>query len=116
MLFSNQTLLASGAHMSRYLVQLAIHHYFRSQGHFIKTTLVRSVPLPVFVYFMKLATEKYGEIPVGKNEDDGSIFATFLRESRFHPSVRTTNWEAIKDILEKYKVRDVASSLYDPIR
>ncbi|KAF4590146.1 hypothetical protein EYR38_009444 [Pleurotus pulmonarius] len=97
------TLLASGAHMSRYLVQLAIHHYFRSQGHFIKTTWVRSVPLPVFVYFMKLASEKYGEIPVGKNEDDGSIFATFLRESRFHPSVRTTNWEAIKDILEKYK-------------
>jgi len=72
-LFSNATnllivkiLLTSGAHLSRYLIQIAIHHYFHTQAHFIKSPWVRNVPLRVFAYFLKLAQEKYGEIPRGK--------------------------------------------------
>ena len=59
-------LLTSGAHLSRYLIQIAIHHYFHTQTHFIKSPWVRNVPLRVFVYFLKLAEEMYGEIPRGK--------------------------------------------------
>ena len=59
-------LLTSGAHLSRYLIQIAIHHYFHTQTHFIKFPWVRNVPLRVFVYFLKLAEEMYGEIPRGK--------------------------------------------------
>jgi len=59
-------LLMSGARLSRYLIQIAIHHYFHTQAHFIKTPWVRNVPLRVFTYFLKLAEEMYGEIPRGK--------------------------------------------------
>ena len=59
-------LLTSGAHLSRYLIQVAIHHYFHTQAHFIKSPWVRNVPLRVFAYFLKLAEEMYGEIPRGK--------------------------------------------------
>lgn len=95
-------LLSSGAHLSRYLIQIAIHHYFHTQAHFIKTPWVRNVSLRVFVYFLKLAEDKYGEIPRGKGEDDGSVFTTFLKESRFPPQMKTFTWENVKEILEKF--------------
>lgn len=65
-LFVMQILLTSGAHLSRYLIQISMHHYFYTQAHFIKTPWARTVPMRVFIYFLKLAEEKYGEIPRGK--------------------------------------------------
>ena len=97
-------LISSGAQFSRYLIQVATHHYFRTTSHFIKSNWVRSVPFPVFTYFLKLAADKYGEIPCGKGDDDGTIFATFLKESRFPAGMKSTSWEDIRDILEKYNV------------
>ncbi|KAF8195571.1 hypothetical protein BJ912DRAFT_1021259 [Pholiota molesta] len=62
-------LLTSGAHLSRYLIQIAIHHYFHTQAHFIKTPWVRNIPL--------------------RGEDDGSLFTTFLKESRLPITMKT---------------------------
>lgn len=62
----SQILLASGAHLSRYLIQTSMHHYFYTQSHFIKTPWVRNVPLRVFTYFLKISEEIYGDIPRGK--------------------------------------------------
>ncbi|KAF8645256.1 hypothetical protein AX16_008081 [Volvariella volvacea WC 439] len=95
-------LLSSGAHISRYLVQIAIHHYFYTQSHFIKMPWVRNVPLRVFLHLLSLAERRYGEIPRGKSEDDGYIFTAFLKESRFPSHMRTVGWETIKEMLEKY--------------
>ncbi|KAF8895518.1 hypothetical protein BD779DRAFT_1499942 [Infundibulicybe gibba] len=95
-------LLTSGAHLSRYLVQIAMHHYFHAQAHFIKTPWVRNVPLRVFAYFLKLAEAKYGEIPRGKGEDDGSRFSSFLKESRFPVQMKNVSWETIRDIMDSY--------------
>ncbi|KAG5221334.1 terpene cyclase [Salix suchowensis] len=95
---SLETLLASGAHMSRSPFTTTFAPRVTSSR-----PLGSAVSPACFRLLYATRYKKYGEIPVGKNEDDGSIFATFLRESRFHPSVRTTNWEAIKGILEKYK-------------
>ncbi|KAF9077828.1 hypothetical protein BDP27DRAFT_1379534 [Rhodocollybia butyracea] len=96
-------LMSSGAHLSRYLAQVAIHHYFYTQTHFVKTRWARSVRLPVFIYFMQIASARYGDIPREKGQDDGSLFSSFLKESRYPPSMRSTNWETIRDILETYK-------------
>ena len=52
--------------MSRYLAQVAIHHYFHTQSHFIKTAWVRTLPLRAFLHFLRRAEESYGDIPVGK--------------------------------------------------
>jgi hypothetical protein len=98
-------LLSSGAHFSRYLIQVAAHHYFRTSAHFIKSNWVRSVSFPVFTYFLKLAADTYGEIPCGKGEDDGTTFSNFLKESRFPAAMKTTSWEEIRNILEKFNVR-----------
>ncbi|KAM6494345.1 hypothetical protein JOM56_010706 [Amanita muscaria] len=106
-------LLESGAHMSRYLVQIAIHHYFHTHSHFIKGTWVRSVSLRVFLYFLSIAERRYGEIPRGKNDDDGSLFALFLKESRFPSEMKSVSWETIKDILETYKFMPLCNK--DPI-
>ncbi|KJA21186.1 hypothetical protein HYPSUDRAFT_42305 [Hypholoma sublateritium FD-334 SS-4] len=106
-------LLTSGAHLSRYLIQIAIHHYFHTQTHFIKTPWVRSVPLRVFAYFLTLAEEKYGEIPRGKGEDDGSLFTTFLKESRLPSLMKSVSWETIKTLLETYHF--IPFSNKDPI-
>lgn len=54
---------------------------------------------------MLKAGEMYGNIPAGKGEDDGSVFSTFLKESKYPKDLRSVNWEDIRDILEKYKVR-----------
>ncbi|KAF9533110.1 hypothetical protein CPB83DRAFT_942409 [Crepidotus variabilis] len=96
-------LLSSGAQLSRYLIQIAIHHYFHTQSHFIKTAWVRSVSLKVFTYFLKIAGERYGEIPHRRGEDDGTTFSNFLKESKLSAQRKTITWEAIRDILETYK-------------
>jgi hypothetical protein len=62
------------------------------------------VPLPVFSYFLKLASQLYGDVPVGKGEDDGAVFGEFLKESRFPIAMKSIAWEEIRDIMEKYKV------------
>ncbi|KAF5382555.1 hypothetical protein D9615_002846 [Tricholomella constricta] len=95
-------LLTSGAHLSRYLIQVSMHHYFFAQSHFVKTPWVRNIPLGVFTYFLKLAVDMYGDIPRGKGEDDGSLFNTFLKESRLTPTLKSVGWETIKEILETY--------------
>lgn len=99
-------MLSSGAMLSRYLAQIAIHHYFRTTPHaFIKGIWSRSVPFPVFTHFMTVAGKMYGHIPTGKGEDDGSVFATFLKESRVPVEMKSVSWEEIRDILEVYRVR-----------
>ncbi|KAJ6584983.1 hypothetical protein B0H19DRAFT_1107570 [Mycena capillaripes] len=97
-------LLASGAHLSRYLVQVAFHHFFHCQSHFIKpsTPWVRHVSLETFSYLLQLAAKKYGQIPRGKNEDDGALFATFIKEAKFPADSQSVKWETIRDIFEKY--------------
>jgi len=99
-----QILISSGAHLSRYLVQLAIHHHFRSYVPFIKTPWVRSMSTSTFVYLMSVATKRYGDIPTGKGDDDGTIFSEFLRESRYPTEQKHVKWEEVRDILQKYKV------------
>ncbi|KIM89376.1 hypothetical protein PILCRDRAFT_813299 [Piloderma croceum F 1598] len=97
-------LLCSGATLSRYLIQVAIHHYFRTTSHsFIKTTWVRTVPFPVFTYFLKVSSDLYGEIPLAKGEDDGSIFSSFLKESRLPDELKSVSWENVRDVLQDYK-------------
>lgn len=100
-----QILLSSGATLSRYLIQVAIHHYFRTTSHpFIKTTWTRSIPFPIFTHFLKVAADMYGDIPLAKGEDDGSVFASFLKESRLPAEIKSIKWEEIRDILDMYKV------------
>ncbi|KAI0648012.1 hypothetical protein C8Q79DRAFT_999501 [Trametes meyenii] len=96
-------LLSSGAHLSRYLVQCAMHHYFRTQVPFIKTRWVRTIPLPVFSYFLSIAARMYGDIPVAKGEDDGCILSLLLKQSRFPSEYRAAQWEQVRDVVEKYK-------------
>ncbi|KAJ7095869.1 hypothetical protein B0H15DRAFT_827409 [Mycena belliarum] len=97
-------LLASGAHLSRYLVQVAFHHFFHSQSHFLKpaASWVRHVPLTTFSYFLNLAAERYGDIPRAKGEDDGALFATFIKEAKLPPESQRVSWETIRDIFENY--------------
>ncbi|KAJ7109731.1 hypothetical protein C8R43DRAFT_1079587 [Mycena crocata] len=97
-------LLASGAHFSRYLVQVAFHHFFHSQSHFIKPSVpwARHVELGAFCYLMSLAADKYGDIPRGKNEDDGALFTTFIKEAKLPPESQRVSWEVIRDIFENY--------------
>ncbi|KAG6830977.1 hypothetical protein H0H87_006628 [Tephrocybe sp. NHM501043] len=47
-------LLTSGAHLSRYLVQVSMHHYFHTATYFIKSNWVRNVPFGVFMHFLKV--------------------------------------------------------------
>ena len=105
-----QILISSGAHLSRYLVQLAMHHHFRSYVPFIKTPWVRSMSTTAFVYLMSVATKRYGNIPTCKGEDDGTIFTEFLRESRYPTEQKHVKWEEVRDILEKYKVSRITKS------
>ncbi|KAF9220958.1 hypothetical protein BS17DRAFT_786268 [Gyrodon lividus] len=106
-------LVSSGAYVSRYLLQVAIHHYFRSASHFVKTPWVRTIPLPVFTHFMKITSGLFDEIPLGKNEDDGYIFQSFLKESRLPPDMKNTKWEDVREILDKYKF--IPFSMKDPL-
>ncbi|KAI0754973.1 hypothetical protein C8Q80DRAFT_401725 [Daedaleopsis nitida] len=96
-------LLGSGAHLSRYLVQLAMHHYFRTQVTFIKTRWVRTLTFPVFAHFLSIAARMYGNIPTGKSEDDGTILTMFMKQNRFPTEYRAAKWEQVRDVVEKYK-------------
>ncbi|THH16562.1 hypothetical protein EW146_g4100 [Bondarzewia mesenterica] len=97
-------LLSSGAHLSRYLVQTAIHHFYRTSVPFIKTPWVRNIPLSTFAYFQKVASERLGgDVSPCKNEDDGTVFSHFIKESRFPPNSRFVKLETIIEMFEKYK-------------
>ncbi|KAI9435374.1 hypothetical protein F5148DRAFT_1266602 [Russula earlei] len=106
-------LLSSGAHLSRYLVQVAVHHYFRSLCPFIKTPWVRTLSLSTFGHFLKLSSERFGAINIAKGEDDGAVFRSFIRESRRRPDRRGQSTDAIAEILEKGKFIPFCSK--DPI-
>ncbi|KAF5385682.1 hypothetical protein D9757_005531 [Collybiopsis confluens] len=107
-------LISSGAHVSRYLIQIAMHHYFHTQSHpFVKTKWVRNIKFEVFVHFMQLGAEMYGEIPREKGQDDGSLFNSFVRERSYPVSMRSTTWETIRDILEKHNFFPFSSK--DPL-
>lgn len=56
---------------------------------------------------MTLATRMYGHIPVGKGDDDGTIFTDLLKSSRFPTEARFGKFETLKEVLEKYKVSDL---------
>ncbi|KAF7299024.1 hypothetical protein MIND_00850700 [Mycena indigotica] len=96
-------LLTSGAVISRYLVQVAFHHYFYTCSHFIKpsTPWARTVSLANFSNFLLVAAERLGDdIPKAKHEDDGTLFSTFIKEARYeNPRV---SWETIREIFETY--------------
>ncbi|EKM49523.1 uncharacterized protein PHACADRAFT_265050 [Phanerochaete carnosa HHB-10118-sp] len=98
------TLLSSGAHISRYLVQCAMHHYYRTaQVPFIKTLWVRSMSLDVFTYFQMAAVRLFGNVPFGKGDDDGAIMEAAIKDSRFPVEQRKVKLESLQEILEKYK-------------
>jgi hypothetical protein len=59
-----------------------------------------------FVYLLSVATKRYGDIPTAKGDDDGTIFSEFLRESRYPTEQKHVKWEQVRDILEKYKVKN----------
>lgn len=84
-----------------------MHHYFRTQVPFIKTRWVRTIPLPVFSYFLSIAARMYGDIPVAKGEDDGSLLTLLLKQSRFPSEYRAAKWEQVRDVVEKYKVHSI---------
>jgi len=63
--------------------------------------------ISVFAHFMKVACGLFDEVPLGKNDDDGSLFSMFLQENRLPPQTRSTKWETVRDIFDKYKVRGV---------
>ncbi|KAI0801815.1 hypothetical protein BC629DRAFT_140226 [Irpex lacteus] len=98
------TLLSSGAHLSRYFVQCAMHHYYRTaQVPFVKTPWVRSMDLAVFTHFQTVAVQHFGNIPLGKGDDDGSLVDAVIKESRFPVEQRQIKWETLKEVLEKFK-------------
>ncbi|KAI6044807.1 hypothetical protein EDC04DRAFT_2932465 [Pisolithus marmoratus] len=97
-------LFNSGAHVSRYLLQVAIHHFYRGNSPFIKTPWVRSIRPSVFSYFQKVAAEMFdNEVPVGKHDDDGSKFHAFLKDSRLPPHLRQKHWEEIRDLFQRFR-------------
>lgn len=107
-------LFNSGAHVSRYLLQVAIHHFYRGNSHFIKTPWVRSISPSVFSYFQKVAAEMFdNEVPVGKHEDDGSKFHAFLKDGRHSLQMREKHWEEIRDLFQRYKF--IPFSIKDPL-
>lgn len=100
----DQVLLSSGAHLSRYLVQVAAHHYFRSLCPFIKTPWVRTLSLSTFGHFLKQSSERFESINIAKGEDDGAVFRTFIRDCKRHPDRRGLATDVIAEMLEKGKV------------
>ncbi|KAI0071695.1 hypothetical protein K474DRAFT_1686956 [Panus rudis PR-1116 ss-1] len=106
-------LLSSGAHFSRYLVQCIIQHYFRSHVPFIKTHWVRTLDFSLVNHLLSIAADRFGDVPVGKGEDDGSSLSALLIESRLPLEHRSVTWEAAKDIVEKYKFMPLCSK--DPM-
>jgi len=97
-----QILSTSGAHFSRYLLQVAIHHYFRTTSHFIKSPWVRNLPLGVFTHFMSLGSRYGMDIPLAKGEDDGSLFTGWLKEKTTPGLGKKVDVQVIKDLFQKY--------------
>ncbi|KIJ54821.1 hypothetical protein M422DRAFT_221215 [Sphaerobolus stellatus SS14] len=95
-------LSTSGAHFSRYLLQVAIHHYFRTTSHFIKAPWVRNLSLGTFTHFMSLGSRYGMEIALAKGEDDGSLFQAWLKERSTPGLGRKIELEVIKDLFQKY--------------
>ncbi|KAK7048365.1 hypothetical protein R3P38DRAFT_2868905 [Favolaschia claudopus] len=95
-------LISSGAHLSRYFVQVAFHHFFHCNSHFLKIPWVRNISWDAWNHFMTLAVAQFHEIPRGKNEDDGTIFTTFIKEAKFPAEAQSVSWEVIRDMFEKY--------------
>ena len=60
--------------------------------------------LEVFTHFQYTAVKMFGNIPLGKGDDDGSIIDTLIRESRLPTEQRQVRWETLQEILEKFKV------------
>lgn len=60
---------------------------------------------------MQVAAEMYGDIPVSKGDDDGSLFSTLLKQSRFPVEARA-KWETLREVLEKYKVSLLQTLIY----
>ena len=73
---------------------------------------MRSLDFTVVNHLLAVAGEKYGNIPVGKNDDDGTKFMSLLKESRIPAEQRTVKWETVKEIVEKFEVR---SNLFDGV-
>jgi hypothetical protein len=46
-----------------------------------------------------------------KNEDDGALFATFIKEAKFPAEAQSVKWETIRDIFQKYHVRPCLAHL-----
>ncbi|OJA08806.1 hypothetical protein AZE42_01301 [Rhizopogon vesiculosus] len=69
--------------------------------------------ISVFAHFMRVACGLFDEVPLGKNEDDGYFFSTFLKESRLPPQSKSTKWETVRDIFGKYKF--IPFSMKDPL-
>ena len=61
--------------------------------------------LAVFTHFQTIAVRLYGNIPLGKGDDDGTMFSLMLKQSRFPAEYRMAKWEQLRDAVEKYKVR-----------
>ncbi|KAI0260220.1 hypothetical protein BC834DRAFT_1012888 [Gloeopeniophorella convolvens] len=107
-------LLSSGAHLSRYFVQIAVHHYFRSCCPFIKTPWVRTLSLATFSHLMKRACERFGpNINTNKGEDDGNVFRLFIKESKARTERRSLAMDVIAEVLDKGKFIPFCSK--DPI-
>jgi hypothetical protein len=104
-----QRLLSAGAHLSRYLIQIALGHYFRGHAPFVKTAWVRTVPFPAFAHLLGRAAVLFGHIPVDKGADDGSTLGRFVAEARLPPAQQSVSWETVQEIMETYKVRDFFS-------
>ena len=86
-------------------MQCAMHHYYRTaQVPFIKTPWVRSMDLAVFTHFQTVAVKHFGNTPLAKGDDDGSLVDAVIKESRFPVEQRQIKWETLKEVLEKFKV------------
>lgn len=107
--------MSSGAHLSRYLVQVAVHHYFRSLCPFIKTPWVRTLSLSTFGHFLKQSSKRFGAINIAKGEDDGAVFRNFIRESRRDADRRGLATDTIEEMLEKGKVSPFEVSQICPL-
>lgn len=97
-----QILQTSGAHLSRYLIQVAIHHYFRTTAHFIKHQWARTLPYSTFIHFMTLAKRYGSAIPLNKGEDDGTVFLAWLKERLTPGYGRRIELDIIKNLFQKY--------------
>ena len=64
-------------------------------------------------HLLAIAGEKYGNIPVGKGEDDSIKFVNLLKESRMPSESRTVKWDTVKEIVEKYQVSSSLHSLWN---